>query len=65
MMDEYFYPNLSVRCNFDIWEERGRPNMLSRANELVGEILEESKEGLLGHDLIAEIKKAFPGSRRL
>jgi hypothetical protein len=39
--------------------------MLSRANELVGKILEERKEGLLDHDLVAEIKKAFPGSQRL
>ena len=65
MMDEFFYPNLSVRCNFDIWEERGRPDMLSRANDLVQTILEEGKEGLLDHDSIAEIKKAFLGSRLL
>jgi len=63
MMDEFFYPNLSVRCNFDIWEERGRPDMLSRAHDLVQKILEEGKEGLLDLDVIAEIKKAFPGSR--
>ena len=62
-MDEFFYPNLSVRCNFDTWEERGRPDMLSRARELVQKILEEGKEGLLDHDIISEIKKAFPGSR--
>ncbi len=61
MMDEFFYPNLSVRCNFDIWEERGRPDMLSRANNLVKDILEEGKEGVLDLDLIFEIKKAFPG----
>jgi len=65
MMDEFFYPNLSVRCNFDVWEERGRPDMLSRAKDRVQEILEVGKEGLLDHDLISEIKKAFPGSRRL
>ena len=65
MMDEFFYPNLSVRCNFDIWEERGRPDMLSRAHELVQKILDERKEGLLDVDLIVEIKKAFPGSRRI
>jgi trimethylamine--corrinoid protein Co-methyltransferase len=65
MMDEFFYPNLSVRCNFDIWEERGRPDMLSRATDLVRKILREGQEGLLDHDLIAETKKAFPGSRRL
>jgi len=68
MMDEFFYPNLSVRCNFDIWEESGRPDMLSHAKDMVQHILEECEEcqeGLLGHDLIAEIKRAFPGSRRL
>jgi trimethylamine--corrinoid protein Co-methyltransferase len=63
MMDEFFYPNLSVRCNFDIWEERGRPDMLSRANDLVQKILDEGEEGLLDLDVIEEIKKAFPGSR--
>ena len=63
MMDEFFYPNLRVRCNFDIWEEMGRPDMLSRAHELVQKILEESEEALLDMDIISEIKKAFPGSR--
>jgi trimethylamine--corrinoid protein Co-methyltransferase len=63
MMDEFSYPNLQVRCNFDIWEELGHPDMLSRANELVGKILEESEEGLLDVDLIDDIKKAFPGSQ--
>jgi trimethylamine--corrinoid protein Co-methyltransferase len=61
MMDEFFYPTLSVRCNFDIWEERGRPDMLSRANDLVHNILAEHEENLLGPDLVPEIKKAFPG----
>jgi len=64
MMDEFFYPNLGVRCNFDVWEERGRPDMLSRANEQVQHILakcEECQEGLLDLGLIFKIKKAFPG----
>jgi len=65
MMDEFFYPNLSVRCNFDIWEERGRPDMLSRAHSLVQEILEGGRDGLFGHDLISEIREAFPGSRSI
>jgi len=68
MMDEFFYPNLSVRCNFDIWEERGRPNMLSRANEVVHSILEkdeEGKEGILDLDLLIEIRKHFPGIRNI
>jgi trimethylamine--corrinoid protein Co-methyltransferase len=65
MMDEFYYPDLSVRCNFDIWEERGRPDMLSRAKAKVQEILWEGEEGLLAHDLIEEIQEAFPGSRSI
>ncbi|MFC1964983.1 trimethylamine methyltransferase family protein [Chloroflexota bacterium] len=61
MMDEFFYPNLAVRCNFDTWEEKGRPSMLSRAYLQVREILEDGKEGLLDTDLIFEIRKTFPG----
>ncbi|MCL0048742.1 trimethylamine methyltransferase family protein [Dehalococcoidia bacterium] len=63
MMDEFFYPDLSVRCNFDIWEEQGRPDMLSRARDLVRKILREGQKGLLDHDLIADIKQAFPDSQ--
>ncbi len=63
MRDEFFYPELSVRCNFDIWEDRGRPDMLSMAKGKVREILEERREGLLDHDTIAEIKRVFPGSK--
>ena len=65
MKEEFFYPDLSVRCNFDIWEERGRPSMLSRANDLVDEILDDGREGLLDTDLILEIKKKFPGIQNL
>jgi len=65
MMDEFFYPNLSVRRNFDIWEEQGRPNMLSRASDLVQNILREYKEGILDLDLISEIKRSFPGIRSI
>jgi len=65
MMDEFFYPNLSVRHNFDIWEERGRPDMLSRANNLVNDILEKGKDGVLDLDLIFEIEKTFPGIQNI
>ena len=61
MKDEFFYPDLSVRCNFDIWEEQGRPSMLSRANDLVEKILNDGREGLLDTDLVVEIKKKFTG----
>jgi len=61
MMDEFFYPKLSVRCNFDVWEEQGQPDMFSRAKDVVQKILEESKKGLLDRGLVLEIEKAFPG----
>ena len=65
MMDEFFYPNLSVRCNFDIWEERGRPSMLTQARERVRTILRENQEGVLDQDLISEIHKIFPEIKRI
>jgi len=65
MMEEFFYPDLSVRCNFDLWEEKGRPDMLSRASTQVMDLLAESREGLLDHEIISEVKKAFPSSRRI
>lgn len=63
MMTEFFYPELAVRCNFDIWEQRDRPSMLKRAGERVRKILEDAREGILPPDLIAEIETAFPGIR--
>ena len=61
MMSEFFYPNLGVRHNFDIWEEKGRPSMLIRAREVVEEIIAAGEEGLLNPDMIAAIREAFPG----
>jgi trimethylamine--corrinoid protein Co-methyltransferase len=65
MMQEIFFPTLSVRSNFDIWEERGRPSMLSCAKELVEDILADGTEGLLDTDLIAQIRKMFPDIQNL
>jgi trimethylamine--corrinoid protein Co-methyltransferase len=62
MMEEFYYPDLAVQCNFDIWEERGRPSMMSRADKKVDEIL-EGRDGLLDPRLIAEIRKNFSGLR--
>ena len=61
MMDEFFYPDLGVRSNFDIWEQQERPSMLSRANDRVKAILQDGQEGLLDQNLLVEIKKKFPG----
>lgn len=60
MMDEFFYPELSVRCNFDTWEELGRPDMVSRAREVVTRTFENRKQGVLDKGLVAGIRKAFP-----
>jgi trimethylamine--corrinoid protein Co-methyltransferase len=60
MMAEFFYPELSVRCNFDVWEGKGRPSMLTRANEVVESILEQPEEGLLEPELISELREQFP-----
>jgi trimethylamine--corrinoid protein Co-methyltransferase len=61
MLKEFFYPRLSVRCNFDIWEERGRPDVLSRAKDQAEGVLKGGTEVLLDRNLVSEIKKAFPG----
>jgi trimethylamine--corrinoid protein Co-methyltransferase len=65
MMSEFFYPKLGVRHNFDIWEEKGRPSMLSRARDVVEEIIAAGEEGLLDPDMIAEIREAFPGIQNI
>jgi trimethylamine--corrinoid protein Co-methyltransferase len=57
MMDEFFYPNPSVRLNFDVWQEAGQPDMLRRAAIQVRQILQEEKGDLLARDLI---HNAFP-----
>jgi trimethylamine--corrinoid protein Co-methyltransferase len=61
MMEEFFYPTLAVRSNFDIWEEKARPDMLNRANARVEEILHDKTESLLEPELIARIKESFAG----
>ena len=60
MHDEYFYPNLCVRSNFDVWEEKGHPDMLTKAHEIVEKILVKGRESRLEPDLIKRITKAFP-----
>ena len=60
MMDEFFYPDLSIRSIFDIWEKQDRPGMLSRANAIVKETLAESHDGLLDIKLISRIRETFP-----
>ena len=60
MMDEFFYPDLGVRCNFDVWEERGRPDMLSRAREMDEHTLDHGRESRLDDGIVRRIKDNFP-----
>ena len=57
MMDEFFYPDPSVRLNFGLWQKAGQPDMLRRASIQVRKILQHEKGDLLGADLIHD---AFP-----
>ncbi|MFO7711692.1 MAG: trimethylamine methyltransferase family protein [Dehalococcoidia bacterium] len=61
MMNEFFYPELSVRHNFDVWEEHGRPDMLSRATDVVRSILRKHGDGILDLSLTSQIVRRYPG----
>ena len=61
MMDEFFYPDCSIRLNYDVWKERGKPDMLSHAMDKTKEILQRDTEDIWTRDFIMEIEKAFPG----
>jgi len=63
MMDEFFYPDLAVRMNFDLWEKQGRPNMLSRAKELTKRNLQTGNKSVLDPGLLHRIREAFPGTK--
>jgi trimethylamine:corrinoid methyltransferase-like protein len=65
MFEEFFYPELAVRSNFDIWEQKGRPDMLSNASTQVREMLDAGEEGLLHPELVLQIKHHFPDIQNL
>lgn len=65
MEKELFYPRIAVRCNFDVWEEKGRPSMMSRAHEIAQQILDDHREGILDPDLVLVIKDNFSGIRKM
>lgn len=62
MMDEFAYPKLAVRENFDVWEAAGRPDMLRRASDVVTEILAR-KHSRLDAGVRANLLRAFPDLR--
>jgi trimethylamine--corrinoid protein Co-methyltransferase len=61
MLEEFFYPRLSVRCDFDTWERQGRPDARERAVELAKEAVGSGPDELLDPALVSELRKAFPG----
>ncbi len=66
MVNEFFYPNLGVRCNFGVWEEKGRFDMLRRANEAVKSIFEGNhRKSPLNPALQREIRENFRGIRNI
>jgi trimethylamine--corrinoid protein Co-methyltransferase len=65
MMDEFFYPKLGVRLNYDVWEDQGKPTMVKRARDTFQSTIEENNEGLLPSDLVSEIKTKFPGIKNV
>lgn len=59
MMDQFFYPDLSVRMPYDLWRDKARPSPLSRAKEEVDRILAEHS-GKLDQQTMKRIQKTFP-----
>lgn len=59
MLDEFFYPSLSVRDNFDAWERMGHPDMLHRARALVREALDGGPTECLDGELVGELERRF------
>jgi trimethylamine--corrinoid protein Co-methyltransferase len=65
MLDEFFFPGLAVRSNFDVWEQEGGSGVLERAREKAREILGDGPKELLDSGLISAIRKEFPGIREI
>jgi len=61
MMDEFFFPGLAVRSNFDIWEQEGGPGVAERAREKAREILGGGPNEFLDPGQISAIRRKFPG----
>ena len=59
MFEQFFYPSLAIRTNFDRWQEQNEPSPLTNAHELVHTWLEEV-EPVLSLETLLEIKSKFP-----
>lgn len=60
MREEYFYPDLSVRCNFETWKRQGEPDIMTHAHRDVKDFLGRRQEGRLDNDVITKIRGAIP-----
>lgn len=60
MYRQFFYPALSVRKNFDVWEKDERPTPLTRANDLVHKWRQEHQP-VLDPEQVLLIKERFAG----
>lgn len=59
-MDELIYPALIDRCEYEVWIDKQKPSMLSKAVTRVREILKAGGNGVLKPDLDTEIRERFP-----
>lgn len=59
MLDQFFYPNLSVRMAYDTWTREERPTPLTRARERVQTILAQQAPAL-DANVLNRIRKQFP-----
>ena len=59
MFKQFFYPTLTVRMNFDAWEDREKPTPLTRAHEVVRK-RKEAHKTVLDPEQVTEIKDRFP-----
>jgi trimethylamine--corrinoid protein Co-methyltransferase len=60
MFNEFFYPRLAVRGQYDRWTALGSPTPLTKAHTLVKEYLDAS-EMRLAPETVAAIRRRFPG----
>jgi len=61
MVHEYYYPELSIRSQYDTWERQGRRTMVTRARERAEQILARAGDGVLDPGLARAIERSFEG----
>jgi trimethylamine--corrinoid protein Co-methyltransferase len=59
MFNEFYYPHLAVRGQYDRWTELGSPTPLTRAQKLVNEYL-DAAQARLDQETVAGIRRRFP-----